>query len=70
MPLHKTTIPPVVLCGSENWFYAIGEENKYGSCENSLLTSKKRKEETVLSIFGFHRTDKFNGQLKHYPSIR
>jgi len=25
MPSHKTTIPPVVLYGSENWFYAIGE---------------------------------------------
>jgi hypothetical protein len=63
---YKTTIPSVVLCGSENWFYAIGEERKYGGFENSLLTNKKRKEETELSTFGFHRTEKFNGQLNHY----
>jgi hypothetical protein len=68
MPSYKTTVPPVVLCGSENWFYAIGEEHKYGGCENSLLTSKKRREKTVLSTFGFHRTEKFNSQLKHYLS--
>jgi len=70
MPSYKTTVPPVILCGSENWFYAIGEEHKHGGCENSLLTSKKRKEETVLSICGFHRTEKFNVQLKLYLSIR